>query len=215
MSSRVNLSLLVEYINSLSNDELDPNLKFKILYGGSTCAAPAKINEHVPGSFFSFDVTAKMLSSFPEINVGLGRDVLRDEIESKFDAKLPIFADILNLFGSTVELTEPLLYSILPFLWGEVSSKILKETVTKVGKLLNNNPGRNGNVKGKSVLQLEVELEKMKGEIGKMKEENEKMKGENEEMKGECERLQRQVEDLQEMMMEESNAREQKRSRRR
>ena len=56
------------------------------------------------------------------------------------------------------------------FLYSRVPSEILKETATKIGKLLSNETrGRNGNVKEKSLLQLESEDDKAKAESEKMK----------------------------------------------
>ena len=153
MSSRVNLSLLVDHINDLpkqyfydeheysfdsdipfdeiANDDvhLDPNLKFKILYGGSTCEAPAKITEHVPSSFFSLEMSAAQLKSLDDITP------LHEKVHSIFKRRLGIFAGILQC--STVEVHESLFYNILPFLWGgDVLKGILNDVVTYVGSLL-------------------------------------------------------------------------------
>jgi len=130
MSSRVNLSLLVDHINGLPNDDfdLDPNLKFKILYGGSTCAAP-KITEHVPSSFFSLEMSTAHLLSINNIIP------LHEKVDIIFKRKLGIFADILC--AAKVKVHETLLHHILPFLWGgKVSKGVLQEIVASVGVLL-------------------------------------------------------------------------------
>ena len=154
LSSRVNVGQLVDYIiglpkrvssSGLSYDEdyfddgipdnvpadeikffLDPSLKFKVLYGGSTGAAPAKIIEHVPESFFSFEINSGSDSVIP----------LREKVDSIFKRKIRIFAHVLQC-SSKVEIHEALLYHILPFLWGgDISEGILRDTVAHVGKLL-------------------------------------------------------------------------------
>ena len=132
MSSRVNLRLLVDHINGLPNDDdvdLDPNLKFKILYGRSTCEAPAKIIEHVPSSFFCLEMSTAHLESLTDIIP------LHEKVDRIFKRRLGVFADILQC--STVEVPESLLYHILPFLWGgDVSKGVLNDIVTYVGSLL-------------------------------------------------------------------------------
>ena len=131
MSSRVNLSLLVDHINGLPNNHhhLHPNLKFKILSGGSTCEAPAKIIEHVPSSFFSLEMSTAHLKSLSGITP------LREKVDLIFKRRLGIFADILQC--SMVEVPESLLYHILPFLWGgDVSKGVLNDIVTYIGSLL-------------------------------------------------------------------------------
>ena len=201
MSSRANVQLLVDHIeqqpkhfsldleqeylfdydipgyaSDIDQDDVylffDSSLKYSVQYGGDPRrAAPPKISEHVPESFFSFEMSTDDLKAFSRVSNFLGNGappaLLEAEIEKKFVAKISIFAGILDLFGD-VELTEPLLYNILPFLWGDkVSSEILKETVVKVGKLLNK--GRNGNVKEQSeVLELKAENETKQGEIERL-----------------------------------------------
>ena len=175
ISSRVNLSLLVDHINGLpkrvyfrapewSDDDessedatgeyffdndipddtpackikpfLVPNLKFTILYGGSTCEAPAKIIEHVPESFFSLKMPPAHLLSLG------GAFPLRDKVDLIFKRKLTIFVEILEC--CTVEVPESLLYHILPFIWGDnISNGVLHDIVLAVGKLLARDPNPN------------------------------------------------------------------------
>ena len=140
MSSRVdNLRLLVEHINHTPNDDVhrDPNLKFTILYGGSTCEAPAKIIEHVPESVFSL----KMSPAHFMLSLGVAFP-LRDKVDLIFKRKLTIFVEILEC--CTVEVPESLLYHILPFIWGDnISNGVLHDIVLAVGKLLARDPNPN------------------------------------------------------------------------
>ena len=156
ISSRVNLSLLVDHLGNRPSrsyyddnydeymfdddipddapaDEiepyLDPNLKFTILYGGSTGPAPPKIQEHVPQSFFCLEMSPAHLKSLDDI------PPLHEKVDLIFKRKLGIFADILQC--STVEVHESLLYHILPFVWGgDVSIGVLSDIVTYIGSLL-------------------------------------------------------------------------------
>ena len=155
MSSRVNLSLLVDHINGLPNNyHLDPNLKFKILYGGSTCESPAKIIEHVPSSFFSLEMSTAHLLSID------GIVPLHKKVDLIFKRRLGIFADILQC--STVEVPVSLLYHILPFLWGgDVSKGILKDVVTYVGSLLSE----------PKIVAMNKELKMLKAEVKRVMEE--------------------------------------------
>ena len=169
MSSRVNLSLLVDHINSLPNNHYhpDPNLKFRILYGGSTCAAP-KIKEHVPSSFFSVEMSTAHLKSLN------GVLPLRKKVDSIFKRKLGIFAEILA--GAEVDVHETLLYHILPFLWGgKISEGVLKEVVAYVGALLGES----------KIVSTNKRVEELEAKVQEAERENEAMKRENETMKRE------------------------------
>ena len=171
MSSRVdNLRLLVEHINHTPNDDVhrDPNLKFTILYGGSTCEAPAKIIEHVPESFFSLKMSPAHLLSLG------GAFPLRDKVDLIFKRKLGIFAEILQ-FAAKVKVHETLLHHILPFLWAdEVPMGLLQEAVTNVGWSVCKSVERNNRNR---------RLEKLEGDNLRLSEENEALKNEVRELK--------------------------------
>ena len=186
MSSRVNLSLLVDHINNLPNNILlDPNLKFKILYGGSTCAAP-KIKEHVPSSFFSVDMSTAHLKSLD------GIVPLHKKVDSIFKRKLGIFAEIF--MGAEVDVHETLLYQILPFLWGDKISKgVLKEVVAYVSALLGESKIVSTN---KRVEELEAKVQETEKENETMKRDNETMKRENETMKRDNETMKREFSEI-------------------
>ena len=132
MSSRVNLSLLVDHINGIPNDELDPNLKFKILYSSSHGVAP------IHDSFFTFETYPMQFKQLYKVG---GRDALQDIAALFFTRKLALYADILR--STSVEVPVALLYNILPFLYGNAEGKeskqkieSMKEIVRGVGKLL-------------------------------------------------------------------------------
>ena len=62
---------------------------------------------------------------------------MREKVHSDFKAKLGIFADILKKECAKVEVPEVILYTILPFLWGDkISEGVLNDVVTYVGSLL-------------------------------------------------------------------------------
>ena len=183
MSSRVNLELLTSYICGLpasyyfdSLNEvrryddvvalipdmpfLNPNLKFKILYGGNTCAVPAKIEEHVPESFFSLDISLAHLMSLRDIVP------LHEKVHTIFKRKLVIFSEILQC--SKVKVHETLLYRILPFLWGgKISEGVLKGVVAEIGRLLSEPKIVSTN---KKVRELEDDNRRMKEDHKKMTE---------------------------------------------
>ena len=170
-SSRMNLELLVDHINSLPKwcrfrgetvAFLDPDLTIKILHGGSKKAAPTKIREHVPESVFCFEITAIHLVYVQKIFGDF--KAIRAKFESKFGAMLSAFADILSRF-SNAELPDALLYDILPFLWGDkVSKLILKDAIAQVAELLKHKRSRRPQDKGamKTVQELEEKMKKLK-----------------------------------------------------
>ena len=183
MSSRISLELLIDHIGSLperfyynnqedryyfdNNDDgipddapageiepyLDPNLKFTILYGGSTGPAPAKIIEHVPESAFRLEMSPAHLKSLN------GVVPLHEKVDFIFKRKLGIFADVLRCCCCKTEVPEALLHHILPFLWGgKISNSILKEVVAEVGNLLSD-------PKDAALKVLEEENEKTKAAV--------------------------------------------------
>ena len=137
MSSRVNLGLLVEHINSLPETFLDggethhslhPNLKFKILHAPtpSTTALPP-LNEHFPESFFSFDVSTKELKQMA------AQSSLQGNVHAAFTKHISLYAALLKC--KTVELPRDVLYVLLPFLHGKkLTPPMLKDIVAEVGK---------------------------------------------------------------------------------
>ena len=145
MSSRVNLGLLVDHINSLPEtfidyhrEEvpiLDPNLKFKILYRGptsSTTTALPPINQHFPESFFSFDVSTEELK---KIHSQSQSQSLHDKVQSAFTNKLAAYAALLR--RKTFDIPEEVLYVLLPFLYGKkLKPPMLNDIVEEVGLLM-------------------------------------------------------------------------------
>ena len=141
MSSRVNLGLLVDHINSLPETFLDyrqkalpfldPNLKFKILYCGptsSTSTALPPINQHFPESFFSFDVSTEELKQ-------MAAQSLHGKVQSAFMDKVSAYAALLQ--HKTFEIPKEVLYVLLPFLYGDaLTTPMLNDIVAMVGKLM-------------------------------------------------------------------------------
>ena len=137
MSSRVNLSLLVDHINSLprnANDvdafDLDPNLKFKILSApSSSSTALPPIKQHFPESFFSFDVSTEELKQIGS------QQSLHDKVQSAFTNKLAAYATLLQ--RRTFDIPEDVLCVLLPFLYGkELTTLMLNDIIVEVGKLM-------------------------------------------------------------------------------
>ena len=143
MSSRVNLGLLVDHINSLPETYsdwqqmeflfLDPNLKFKILYycGRATTTLPP-LNQHFPESFFSFDVSTKELKQIHSQSQSL----LRKKVHAAFIDKISMYAALLQC--KSTELPKDVLYVLLPFVCGKptLSERQLADIVAAVGKML-------------------------------------------------------------------------------
>ena len=146
MSSRVNLGLLVEHINSLpetfldrhqieymstESPFLDPNLKFKILYSSpTTSTALPPLNQHFPESFFSFDVSTEELKKIHSQSQSL-----HDKVQSAFINKLAVYAALLQ--RKTFDIPEEVLYVLLPFLCGKkLKTPMLNDIVAEVRKLL-------------------------------------------------------------------------------
>ena len=150
MSSRVNLGLLVDHINSLPKTYrewlnelpfLDPDLKFKILQSAARGARPP-ISSHISESFFSFDVSIKELKK-------LGRRSLRGKVDSAFEDKVSTYVDLLK----PTTLPEDVLYFILPYIYGGgdcLTDKMLEQIVATAKKLLAeaSPPGRASSFKG-------------------------------------------------------------------
>ena len=157
MSSRVNLGLLVDYINGLPkrlyfpwDDEsgewmfddsipdyvpafeiesfLDPDLKFKFLCCGARSTARPPLSSHIPLSFFSFDVSTEELKK-------LGRRSLRGKVDSAFEDKVSTYVDLLK----PTTLPEDVLYFILPYIYGGedcLTGEMLAQIVATAKKLL-------------------------------------------------------------------------------
>ena len=170
MSSRVNLTLLVNHINGLpeamhGQQFLDSELKFKIVYGGLNCSA-AKIIEHVPSSFFSLEMSTAHLLSINNIIP------LHEKVDVIFKRKLGIFADILC--AAKVKVHETLLHHILPFLWGgKVSKGVLQEIVASVGVLLGE----------PRMVAMKKKMEKLEGTVKSLTDDNAGVKEYFKEMK--------------------------------
>ena len=137
MSSRVNLSLLVDHINGLPENDpnawgtapfLKPNLKFKFLYCGPTTTALPPINQHFPESFFSFDVSTEELKQ-------MAAQSLHGKVQSAFMDKVSAYAALLQ--HKTFEIPKEVLYVLLPFLYGDaLTTPMLNDIVAMVGKLM-------------------------------------------------------------------------------
>ena len=146
MSSRVNLGLLVEHINSLPETFLteheieymrkmcpflDPNLKFKILYSSpTTSTALPPLNQHFPESFFSFDVSTEELKQIHSQSQSL-----HGKVQSAFTNKLSAYAGLLQ--RKTRKIPEDVLYVLLPFLYGgALTAPMLNDIVAEVRILI-------------------------------------------------------------------------------
>ena len=133
MSSRVNLSLLVDHINGLPNNgHLDRNLKFKVIYSSSltstTTSTLPTLRQHIHESFFSFDVTTEELKEM----VG---ESLHGKVQNAFREEVSIYAGLLHREAS--ELPKDVLYVLLPFLYGDTLTKrMLSDIVAEVEDLL-------------------------------------------------------------------------------
>ena len=138
MSSRVNLGLLVDHINSLPEtfrdwrrEEcpfLDPNLKFKFLQSAARGARPP-LSLHVSECFFSFDISTEELKK-------LGRRSLRGKVECAFEDKVLGYVDILL---KPTNLPEDVLYFILPYIYGGedcLTDKTLEQIVATAKNFL-------------------------------------------------------------------------------
>ena len=119
MSSRVNLSLLVDHINNLPDDDVDvdPNLKFRILYCGpasvNTTNALPTLKQHFPESFFSFDVSTAELKK-------IDGESLHGKVQVSFMRKVCTYASLLRC--KNAEPPEEILTILLPFIYGDVFS---------------------------------------------------------------------------------------------
>ena len=128
MSSRVNLSLLVDHINTLS--WIRPNLKFKLLF-----------NDSVPESFFSHEM------SLTEV-AGSDASSLRFLVDSAFKDHLctfaPLFASLLHC--KVVPLPKDVLYVLLPLVYGDFAGEsrdgMLKDVVEEVDEVVKRRGGR-------------------------------------------------------------------------
>lgn len=139
MSSRVNLGLLVDHINSLpetfldvlqrESPILDPNLKFKILYSSLTTSTTLPpINQHFPESFFSFDVSTEELKKMHSQSQSQS---LQDKVQSAVTDKLSAYACLLQ--RKTFDIPEEVLYVLLPFLHGDaLTTPMLNDIVAEV-----------------------------------------------------------------------------------
>ena len=132
MSSRVNLSLLVDHINALpNNDHLDPDLKFKILYSSPTTSTALRpIKQHFPESFFSFDVSTEELKK-----IAAQPQSLHEKVQAAFTNKLSVYARLLQ--RRTFYIPKEVLGVLLPFLYGEkLTTPMLNDIIVEVGKLM-------------------------------------------------------------------------------
>ena len=129
MSSRVDLVLLVDYINSVKSQMyFADDLKFKVLYSGFTSTTTFSAKEHMHSSYFSFDLSIEELKK-------IGAHSLHCKVHAAFAKKVSIYAAILQC--KNFHLPKDVLYVILPFLHGEMLTKVmLKEIVTEAGKML-------------------------------------------------------------------------------
>ena len=133
MSSRVNLSLLIDHIHIHEMGE--SNLNFKVLHSCSLLAAPP-MNLHIHESLFSFDFTRDELLSFHKNHAGL----LSARVKFEFTKTISTYAALLCC--KRRELPESILYEILPFLGGETLPKaVLEEIVYSVGEEMKKQEG--------------------------------------------------------------------------
>ena len=152
MSSKVDLSLLVEHIHNLPDTYnargkriqtydiythrtrpfLDPNLKFKVLYSGpSSAVASPPLTEHIPMSFFSFEASVEDLMS---LHTDKGDDALLLKVDAAFASRLCIYASLLRC--KTAELPEEILSDLLPFIYGDVlTNAMIGDIVSAVMKI--------------------------------------------------------------------------------
>ena len=143
MSSRVNLSLLVDHINTLS--WIRPNLKFKLLF-----------NDSVPESFFSHEM------SLTEVKESDGRS-LRFLVDSAFKDHLctfaPLFASLLQC--KVVSLPKDVLYVLLPLIYGEFTElnhdAMLNDVVTEVDEEMKKRGGAGGLELRRNVKRLKTD----------------------------------------------------------
>ena len=130
MSLRVNLSLLVDHINTFYNRP-DPNLKFNLLF-----------NDSVPESFFSHEM------SLTEV-VGSDASSLRFRVDSAFKDHLrtfaPLFASLLQC--KVVKLPKDVLHVLIPFVYGD---DVWKDVFGKVGDIMSRNTARGGKKRKKN-----------------------------------------------------------------
>ena len=132
MSSRVNLSLLVDHINGLPNNgHLDRNLKFKVIYSSSftstTTSTLPTLRQHIHESFFSFDVTTEELKEM----VG---ESLNGKVQNAFREEVSIYAGLFPREAS--DFPKDVLYVLLPFLHGDTLTKrMLNDIVVEVEDL--------------------------------------------------------------------------------
>ena len=125
MSSRVNLSLLVDHINGLPNDyaHLDPNLKFRFLF-----------NDGIAESFFAYEISPSELKESSAASLLRKVDLaFRDALcESASDFFGPLLA-LLELCSPS--LPRDVLYAVLPFMIGrfaETQNEAIMKDVVKV-----------------------------------------------------------------------------------
>ena len=172
MSSRVNLSLLVDHINNLTKPKMNCGRKFKLLYCGSPSRKanlsilPPPLERHVPESFFSFSASTKCLISLD----GGDDNTLCDEVEAAFTSRVSVYSDVLRCRDAP-QLPKEILYVLLPFEYGNIFGKdnnTLGQIVDRVGDLLSapcrNLKKQNRNLK-KENRNLKKEVEELKSEI--------------------------------------------------
>ena len=136
MSSSMNLGLLAGYLAGLPERYLDGlfldfDLKFKVLYSGSSFgSSPRPLSEHMHESFVTFDITADDLIS---LHRARGESSLLRRTEFAFIHKASIFADVLGPTSLPVEA----LHFILPFLYGDkLTEEMMDEIVDAAGNWL-------------------------------------------------------------------------------
>ena len=141
ISSRVQLWLLVAYIRSLPETYicraenfpfLHPDLKFKVLYCGSsssTATDSPPINKHIPEAFFSFSITPNDLIS---LQANKGDDALLTSVNSAFTSRISIYASLLRC--KIAKPPEEILSIMLPFIYGDdlLSDAMLGDIVEMV-----------------------------------------------------------------------------------
>ena len=123
MSSRANLSLLVDHINK-PNTHLDSELKFRFLF-----------NENVAESFFSHEMS---LTEVLRSNASSLRVLVDSAFKDHLCTFAPLFASLLHC--KVVPLPKDVLYVLLPLVYGEFAGEsrdgMLKDVVEEVDEVV-------------------------------------------------------------------------------
>ena len=146
MSSRVNLSLLVDHINGLVNHIRPyPTLRFQFLF-----------NDSVPKSFFSYEMLSREV-------LGSNISSLRFRVDSAFKDHLRTFAPLLAslLQCKVVSLPKDVLYVLLPLVYGEFAAAnhdtMLNDVVTEVDEEMKKRGGAGGLELRRNVKRLKTD----------------------------------------------------------